>query len=553
MLNGLAAGSGRGHESRLFLVGMGTRSIARYLVVAAFVLILASTSTIADTPKIDRVTPTGAQVGTTTELTLTGKPGGELKAWSDCKGLTFSFSKKFNRVKAQVPKDVVPGQWWLRVYNAEGASRLFPFFVGALPELSEVEPNNFASSPQKLTGNSVVTGALSKAGDVDVYSIEARKGETLVATMNANRIGSPMDGVLQLLDSRGVVITQNDESYGFDPQIVFKVPADGTYLVRAFAFPAAPNSSIRFGGAANYVYRLKVTTDEVIDHTMPLVTEAGKTPEVGLFGWNLKTKRTSLKTTENPSRTRAVSANGATFGLKTVHHPCFVESKDGESLRPPFTVSGRIVEQGEADIFRVSAKKGSLNFTVAARSLFSPLDPVLRVLDADGKLVKEHDDVSRSDQDVRTSIRLKADGEYTVEVRDRFGHGGPRYAYALTCTPPTPDFLPSVAKDQFSVATGKDIEIDVKVELQSGFAELISFEVEGLPDGVTVEPTKFEPKKGEKSKVVKLKLKSVRDKPYGGPFRIRCLSGTTERVAVGPSIGSLQTVDFWLSATPAAK
>ena len=110
----------------------------------------------------------------------------------------------------------------------------------------------------------VINGRLNKSGDVDTFAVEMKKNQTLVASMEANRrLGSPMDGVLQIVSGRGFVLEQNDDHCGFDPQIAFVAESDGTYFVRAFAFPAKPNSSIRFSGAANYIYRLTVQEVEL--------------------------------------------------------------------------------------------------------------------------------------------------------------------------------------------------------------------------------------------------------------------------------------------------
>ena len=53
-------------------------------------------------------------------------------------------------------------------------------------------------------------------------------------------IGSPMDAVLQIVDARGTVMSQNDDDLRLDPRVTFTAPDDGTWFVRTFAFPAAP-------------------------------------------------------------------------------------------------------------------------------------------------------------------------------------------------------------------------------------------------------------------------------------------------------------------------
>ena len=44
------------------------------------------------------------------------------------------------------------------------------------------------------------------------------------------------------------MLAQNNDYHGLDPQVRLPVPEDGTYIVRMFAFPATPDSSIGFAG-----------------------------------------------------------------------------------------------------------------------------------------------------------------------------------------------------------------------------------------------------------------------------------------------------------------
>jgi hypothetical protein len=106
--------------------------------------------------------------------------------------------------------------------------------------------------------------------------------------MEANRrLGSPMDGLLQVARTDGIVLAENDDVHGRDPQIVFQAPAAGTYVVRTFAFPATPDSKIGFSGGETFLYRLTLTTRGFIDHPYPLAVTRGKTLEVLAEGWNI--------------------------------------------------------------------------------------------------------------------------------------------------------------------------------------------------------------------------------------------------------------------------
>ena len=96
-----------------------------------------------------------------------------------------------------------------------------------------------------------------------------------------------MDAVLQVVSQEGLVLAQNDDDVGRDPRIVFEAPSAGTYIVRLFAFPAKPDSSIRFAGGSDYVYRLTLTTGGFIDYAFPLAVGRDGPKAVEAIGWNI--------------------------------------------------------------------------------------------------------------------------------------------------------------------------------------------------------------------------------------------------------------------------
>src|SRR5439155_22291552 len=187
--------------------------------------------------------------------------------------------KEKGKFKADVAADAVPGVYWLRLHNADGASVLKPFVVGTLPEITESEPNDAPDKPQTVEPRVVVNGKLGKSGDVDGYRVELQVGQTLVASVQANSVlGSPMDAVLQVCElverslgsPEAFVVARNHDAVGLDPQMAFTAPRHGAYLIRLFAFPATPDSTIRFAGGDDYIYHLTLTTGPFIDHALPL-------------------------------------------------------------------------------------------------------------------------------------------------------------------------------------------------------------------------------------------------------------------------------------------
>ncbi|HEY3789376.1 MAG TPA: PPC domain-containing protein, partial [Urbifossiella sp.] len=245
-------------------------------------------SSAAAPPSLTSLYPASGQRGTTVQVAVAGSIDKSTKLWAAGKALQFEETKEKGQFAVKVAPDAAPGTYWLRAYNSDGASGLRPFMVGTLPELMEQEPNDEPKKPQVLDRSSVVVnGKLAKAADVDCFAVSAKKGQTLVASLEANRIlKSPMDGILQIVSTDGFVLDQNNDFHGLDPQIAYAVPKDGTYVVRVFAFSSTPDTSIRFAGANSFIYRLTITTAGFIDSTMPLAV-GPNVKSVEVRGWNI--------------------------------------------------------------------------------------------------------------------------------------------------------------------------------------------------------------------------------------------------------------------------
>ena len=205
-------------------------------------------SLVAAPPKLTYLYPAGVQKGKTVEIAAGDVDSWPPRIWVDDKGIEIKPAKERGRLTFTALPDAKPGIHWIRLFNDDGASPLRPFMVGSLPEINEVEPNDDPKKPQTLSdANVVVNGRLGVAGDVDHFSVSLKRGQTVVASMVANEIlGSPMDAVLQIVTLDGFVLAENHDTHGLDPQIAFPVPKDGTYIIRTFAFPSQPDSSIRF-------------------------------------------------------------------------------------------------------------------------------------------------------------------------------------------------------------------------------------------------------------------------------------------------------------------
>jgi hypothetical protein len=510
-------------------------------------------------PNVTYLYPAGAQRGATVAVTAGGTfDKWPVRVWVDRAGVSAEAAKDKGKFTITVADDAAPGTYWLRAYDDTGASGLRPFVVGTLPEVAEKEPNDDPGTAQPVDlPAAVVNGRLEKAGDVDCFAVKLRRGQTLVAAVEAHRtIRSPMDAVAQVVSPDGFVLEQVNDHAGLDPLIAFTAPKDGSYVVRVFAFPATPDSGIRFFGSDACVYRLTLTTGGYADHAWPPAVSRDEPKPVALVGWNIPAAARSIPVaTAGAGRTILVGhpevANPVPVAVEP--HPCWEASDLLRRSQPPaapFTVSGRLDEPRQAVRFAVAGKKGQpLTVRCESPSLGFELSPALTARDPAGKVLARAEQQRQPNTDVELTFSPPQDAAYTIEVRDLHHSAGPRHAYRLTVRPPQPDFTLGVAADRITCEPGKPAEVVVTVARRDGFAKEVALTVEGLPPEVTAAVVEA---KG-KPDPAKLTLRFTATAAYKpGPVRI---VGTAagdaglKRVATAalPDFGT-DTEDLWLSA-----
>jgi len=158
----------------------------------------------------------------------------------------------------QTAKD--KGARLLAVRRGDLLSNRVPFAVDTLPERLEREPNNQTKSAQRVKLPLIVNGRIQPPGDWDIFRIQGRAGEEIVAEVFARRLDSPLDSMLKLTDAKGRQLAANDDhedqsmglmTHHADSRIEFTLPAKGTYYLHL-------GDAQRKGGP-EYAYRLRLS------------------------------------------------------------------------------------------------------------------------------------------------------------------------------------------------------------------------------------------------------------------------------------------------------
>jgi len=131
--------------------------------------------------------------------------------------------------------------------------------LGPFEPVAEREPNDAGPAAQVVELPAVVLGRVAAPGDVDVYAIDGRPGQVLVAEVLARRIGSPLDAVLRLCDPGGREVAQCDDfvdpgsglvTHQADAWLRWKFGVQGRHLLTV--------RDLQGKGGDAYTYRLRL-------------------------------------------------------------------------------------------------------------------------------------------------------------------------------------------------------------------------------------------------------------------------------------------------------
>ena len=428
-------------------------------------------------------------------LKITGTLGGFIVPgppyWFGRKGRSSAF-KLPREISATItlPDDLPRGPVHWRVASANGASGTAVLFVGDGPEQLE---SRYRDEPQQLDSLPVtVNGRLEKIAEVDRYRFTAAHDGPVAIDLYARRLGSDFHGVLQVRDQRGRLLTDVADTEGADCRTSVVVVKGRQYEVRVF--------DLDFRGNRAFVYRLELAPGPRVLACLPSGGQPGTTATITFVGRGVAGGGTDLETT-----TREVTFPGNPdrgwfdYRLKTPHGTAppvtllvddLVESVEPAGAARPLgigsAVTGTLASSGERDIFTLVARKGETIRLEARSRLIGPsLDPVLRVLDADGKSLMANDDLPGT-LDAGLDFQPPTDATYRVEVSaGSGGDGTPAAVYRLTAIRSAPGFRLTMPATLAAPVAGTG-SLTITAVRSGGFAGEIAIKVDGLPAGASV-------------------------------------------------------------------
>jgi hypothetical protein len=427
-------------------------------------------------------------------------------------------------VELTVAEGAAPGDRELRLLTRLGLSNPIPFQVGTLPETMEIEE---ADDPEKdvflpeepaLELPVLVNGQI-LPGDVDRLRFQARKGQKLVVRVQARRlvpfladaVPGWFQAVAALHDPSGREVAYADD-YRFDPDpvLLHEVETDGIYTLTV-------RDSI-YRGREDFVYRISIGELPFITEMFPLGGRKGTETVASVRGWNLPAETLRLDTSPggDPLRTAFLEASGTPSNLMRYAVGALEETVESEPndtraraerIVLPRIVNGRIERSGDVDLYRFEGRAGeAVVLEVTARRLHSPLDSLVRLLDASSKVLAWNDDRMRKDGHLHLDMgvlthhadssliaTLPEDGTYYVRVSDTCGHGGSAYAYRLRVGAPEPDFALLVSPSGMNLPVAAPSVVSVHALRRDGFDGEIALALKDAPKGWSLQGARIPP------------------------------------------------------------
>lgn len=483
-----------------------TRMTQSLCMLGCIALVSSSMLLEAADPRLSLIRPRGGQRGTEVELLLSGN------RLEDAEQILFH-SEGFEQVsiepvnansfkaKVKIAPEVPLGEHVMAVRTKSGISDYHTFWVGPYPSAEEKEPNTTFEQPQEIElTNQTMEGRIDSE-DVDYFRVNAKKGQRISVEVEGLRLGNTLfDPYCAILDKDRFELASCDDTPLLyqDCMASIVAPEDGPYIIEV------RDSSYR-GNGASY-YRAHIGTFPRPTGVYPAGGQVGQEVDVTYLGMpdaELKAK-VKLPAAELDDYgvlaedAGGLSASPNTFRLFPHGNVLEVEPNEDRTKATPANLpnafNGIIQSDGDVDFFKFTAKKNETwEIHCHARSLRSPLDPVMNLYDANGKGLTGNDDANRS-PDSYFRYKFPADGEYSIRVTDHLKRGGADFVYRIEFTPTTPSIelgIPRVTRygqerQTIYVPRGNRIATRMTIRRQNFSGDVI-LNGEGLPQGMTMQ------------------------------------------------------------------
>jgi hypothetical protein len=438
-------------------------------------------------PVLNSISQPGITIGQSVAITLSGS---ELSNDSliqvpfplSIQKITADPKQQKLQVECTVAPEAAAGIYPLRVVTARGISNAK--FI-AIDTLKHVPLSDEAVTlPIALFGN--VNG-----GERKTITFEGTKGQSIVADLEARKLGSNINPVLRLLDARGrqIAYAAGQPWWGGDARLITTLPHDGTYQIIL-------HDQLYRAGSPN-TFRLKLGDLLVTDRAYPTAVAPQTTTKIRLLGGTVQPEQVSefsassgMYGWQRLTWPTGLSVSGIQPALLVSDHVEYVEARNEQQPQElaavPLGVSGIINTAGEVDVYTIPVTPNQkLRVELFARRLGSSFDGVLSIRNEQGQTLVSADDLPDSSDALLDNFTVPANVQkIQIAITDLLKRGQADMNYRITVKPvEATDFSVSVSNDTIAIPAGGTQIYKVEA-VRKNFVTPIQLSFTGLPESV---------------------------------------------------------------------
>lgn len=391
-------------------------------------------------PSVSNLTPRGLLPGQATLVTIQGdnlaKP---LQLWSPSPitiaDINVADDAKSLTCKMTADSDCPVGVVGLVAANAAGVTPPLFLMVDDLSSVADNAANHSIVEAQEVPPAVAVDGVFD-GPQSDFYRVRLKTGQATSVEVVSQRMASPLDPFLRVLDTQGneLMIADDSPGFGADCHLLFQPPEDGDYIVEV------RDNRYRSGGD----YRLRIGDFPILTSPYPMGGRLGATTRFGFTGQpsneplslikHLPVTLTEDQIAISVKRNGGVSSAMAQIAVSEL--PEFTEIEPNNqpehsvSVTVPCAVSGVLNTKKDQDYFEFALAKGQrIDCVGESRRYGSHALVHMQLTDAAGGSMAETS-INDSD-DSQFSYTAAEAGIFRLAVRDLIYRGGESFAYRV--------------------------------------------------------------------------------------------------------------------------
>jgi hypothetical protein len=359
--------------------------------------------------------------------------------------------------KFEIAADCPPGEYAFRLLTDTQLSHVGTFHVTPFHVVPETPASKDSADKAQVVPNNVTINGVLGHDLADFYRVAVRVGQQISVELDSVRISdqnygqSEFDLAVRVLDDSGRELATNDDNsiHVQDPVLSTMIDNDG------YVFVVVERSVSQ---VTQTTYALHIGSNRRPLVAYPPGGQAGTNQTFQMLGDASGGFEVTLGIPATPGDFGFFGGAPSPVKLRASAHPNWLEGETNRAYDATtelgVALNGIIESFDDIDEFKINVRQGEpLHVRVFSAALGSPIDPVLRIRDQDGNVEIEADDARLTDRDVfGTSYRAgggrpeildpsivwtpKISGEYSLEISDSSGKGGPTGVYRIEVEPP---------------------------------------------------------------------------------------------------------------------